>query len=308
MLYNEQKLESFSRRAFKYEEQKIIDTHHAIRDAIVLCYDKKAVEEKYGFSPDLEVYLQGSYKNSTNVTQTSDVDVVVQLKTLWRDNREVLSADQRAKYEALHSSVSYPFEAFNFAIMNAMQQYFGAGNVTNDNKCLKIKEHGKYGNADIVPCFTYRYYGYFESVEQQKFREGIYFFTNDGTFVRNFPKLHYEALTQKSEATNGIFKETVRMFKNMRDDLTDKGWLYSGVAKSYFIENLLYNLPNSCFTRTRMEAFKQVLALLNMMLGANLIRNFKCANGIDGLFGERHWSYYDAEHFFEALNRAQRTT
>lgn len=150
MVYNEQQLESFSRRAFKYEEQKIIDTHHAIREAINMHFDSTVLVEQYGFVPELDVYLQGSYKNSTNVTKTSDVDLVVQLKSIWRANKESLSEDQLAKYNSSYSEVFYTFEAFNQAILHAVQAYFGMGNVTNANKCIKISEHGKYCNADIT--------------------------------------------------------------------------------------------------------------------------------------------------------------
>jgi len=309
MIYNEQQLESFSRRAFKYEEQKIIDTHHAIRAAIDQYYDRNAVKEQYdlGELPVLDVYLQGSYKNSTNVTKTSDVDLVVQMKTIWRDNKESLSEDQLAKYEATYRNVSYAFGDFRHAILHAVQAYFGMENVTNANKCIKIKEHGRYCNADVIASFTYRHYGMFERIDKQDFKEGMCFITNDGEFIRDFPKLHYDALIKKSEATNGTFKETVRMFKNIRDDLIDRRVLYPDVAKSYFVENLLYFLPDSCFIGTRLKVFEQVILLLMKFSELNMIRNFKCANGVDPLFGENNWQYAYAQLFFDALKRVQQT-
>ncbi len=301
MVYNEQQLESFSRRPFKYEEQKIIDTHQAIREAINIHFDSSTLEKQYGFVPELDVYLQGSYKNNTNVTKTSDVDLVVQLKTIWSANKESLSADQLAKYNATYSDVSYTFEDFNHSILQAVQVYFGMGNVTNANKCIKIKEHGKYCNADITSSFSFRHYGTFENADKQVYKEGMYFIANDGKFIRNFPKLHYEALVKKSEATNGTFKETVRMFKNIRDDLTDRRMLYPNAAKSYFIENLLYFLPDSCFVGTRKMVFEQIMSLLAQLSDLNMIRGFKCANGVDQLFGENNWQYHDAKFFIDTL-------
>lgn len=308
MVYNEQKLESFSRRAFKYEEQKIIDTHQAIRDAIDQYFDKNAVKEKYEFTPVLDVYLQGSYKNSTNVTKSSDVDLVVQMQSLWRANKESLPADQLAKYDAAHSNVSYPFEDFKLAIFSALHQFFGAGNVINDNKCLKIREHGRYCSADVVPCFTYRQYGTFESLAKQSYTEGMYFIRNDGKLVRNFPKQHYDALTTKSEATDGSFKETVRMFKNMRDDLIDKRVIYEGIAKSYYIENMLYNVPDSCFSKIRLQTFQQVLHFLIEIDRFDLLHSLKCANGIDPLISPENWNIYDAHQFLTALIKVRDET
>lgn len=312
MVYNEQKLASFCKPAFKYEEQKIIDTHQAIREAINEHFDGNAVKEKYGLGqvPVLDVYLQGSYKNSTNVTKSSDVDLVVQLETIWVANKESLPADQLAKYDASYVSVSYPFSEFNQAIFSALLQYFGTGNVINDNKCLKIKKHGKYCDADVIPCFTYRYYGFFENVDKQHYQEGMYFITNEGKMVRNFPKLHYEALTKKSDATNGIFKETVRMFKNMRDDLIDKGVISEGIAKSYFIENLLYRVPVQNFTtpQTLTERFKTILEHLIVMYNSHQIKKFTCANEIDLLISDTNWKLEDVQQFLIALKSVRDET
>lgn len=312
MVYNEQKLESFSQRAFKYEEQKIKDTHEAIREAISEHFDGNAVKEKYGLgqAPVLDIYLQGSYKNSTNVTKSSDVDLVVQLETIWRDNKEILPVDQLAKYDASHVHTSYPFSEFNQEIFSALLQYFGTGNVTNDNKCLKIKEHGRYCNADVIPCFTYRYYGFFESVDRQHYQEGMFFITNEGKLVRNFPKQHYEALTKKSNATNGIFKETVRMFKNMRDDLIDKGVIHEGIAKSYYIENLLYRVPIQHFTtsETLTEIYKSILEHLILMYNSNQIQKLTCANEIDLLISDTNWKLENVREFLIALIKVRDET
>ena len=312
MVYNEQKLASFTATAFKYELQKIVDTHQAIRDALDKYYDRTAVKEKYGLgdTPVLDIYLQGSYKNSTNVTKSSDVDLVVQMQTIWRSNNESFPADQLAKYDASFVNVSYSFEAFNLDILNALQQYFRVEYVNNGNKCLQLKEHGKYCFADITTCFTYREYGFFETVQNQNFTEGMYFITNEGKFVRNFPKQHYEALVAKSQNTNGIFKETVRMFKNIRDDLVDKGVINEGTAKSYFIENLLYRVPLQHFTvpKTLTERFKTILEYLVLMYNTLQIQQFKCANGIDLLISDNNWKLENVQQFLIALIKVKDET
>lgn len=301
MVYNEQQLESFSRRAFKYEEQKIIDTHHAIRDAINEYFDSPKVKTLYGFTPELDIYLQGSYKNSTNVTKSSDVDLVVQLKSLWVANKETLPADQEAKYNAAYITITYPFVEFNAAIFEAIQQHFGAENVSNENKCLKIKEHGKFCSADVIPSFTYRHYGFFDSDNNQRYVEGMYFITNEGAAVINYPRRHYDQLSLKSYTTNGLFKETVRMFKNMRDDLTDKGVISEGIAKSYYIENLLFQVPNNYFNGTYRERFDYILDFFIHSYQSKELQKFICANGIDKLCSEKTWNSENVAEFLLAL-------
>jgi hypothetical protein len=305
MIYNEQQLEKFSQPRSPHEIQRAKDTHMTIRKALEDYFDIAAVAAKYKFKPELDPFLQGSYRNNTHVTQSSDVDVVVCIKNIWKDNREILPPDQRAKYEAAYSNVSYPFEAFHHDILNALIQYFGAEHVKNDPKCIKVLEHGKYGTADVIPSFSYRFYGNFQSKEQDDYKEGICFFANDGRFLRNFPKLHNKALSKKCDPNNAAFKETIRMFKNIRDDLTDRRMLYPDVAKSYFIENLLYFLPDSCFIGTRLKIFEQIMSALIELYRIDFIRNIKCANGIDRLFGGNNWHYHEAQIFFDALKRVQ---
>lgn len=64
----------------------------------------------------------------------------------------------------------------------------------------------------------------------------------------SFPKQHAANCTAKHQATNQNFKRMVRVFKNMRNSMIDKGLLGDKVAPSYFIEGMLYNVPNDKFT------------------------------------------------------------
>lgn len=48
-------------------------------------------------------------------------------------------------------------------------------------------------------------------------------------------------------ATNTRFKPVVRILKNMRNSMVDKGYLQASVAPSYFLEGMLYNVPDLVF-------------------------------------------------------------
>ena len=310
MIYNEQKLASFSRTSFKYETQKIIDTHHDIRDAINQHYDKAKVKQDFGLGnlPVLDVYLQGSYKNSTDVTKSSDVDLVVQMSTIWRANKESLPADQLVKYDSSYVDVHFPVSQFKSDIQNALNQFFDPQFVSNGNKCLKITEHGKYCSADVIPCFSYRQYGFFESNTNQKYTEGMFFYANNGDFIRNFPKQHYDALTTKSTNTNGAFKETVRMFKNIKDDLIDNHVISKDIVSSYFIENLLYNVPITYFSGTYTDRFRSIVNHLCDQYSSGNVNGFTCANGIDQLISEENWRIEDLRLYLIALTKVRDET
>jgi hypothetical protein len=78
---------------------------------------------------------------------------------------------------------------------------------------------------------------------------GLCFFDKSGTGTRiaNFPRQHSKNCTAKHQATQNRFKPMVRIFKNLRSRLIDEGLLVAGSAPSYFIEGLLYNVPNHLF-------------------------------------------------------------
>lgn len=48
-------------------------------------------------------------------------------------------------------------------------------------------------------------------------------------------------------ATDGAFKPLVRILKNLRGKLVDDGLLGEGIASSYFLEGLPYNVLNENF-------------------------------------------------------------
>jgi hypothetical protein len=66
----------------------------------------------------------------------------------------------------------------------------------------------------------------------------------------------------------------VRVFKNLRTKLVDEGVLGSDVAPSYYIEGLLYNVPNGKFGATYEASFVNAL---NWLLKADRSQ-FVCAN------------------------------
>jgi hypothetical protein len=101
-------------------------------------------------------------------------------------------------------------------------------------------------NADIVVCQQFRRYTSYD-FGVYNYHEGVAFYSGDKR-IENFPKQHSENCTAKHQATNGNFKPMVRVFKNMRNTMIEKGLLANGVAPSYFIEGMLSNVPNDRFT------------------------------------------------------------
>ena len=77
------------------------------------------------------------------------------------------------------------------------------------------------------------------------YRNGIGFYLPDERWwVVSYPQQHHERGAGKEEAAGRRFKRTVQIFKSARNRLVDLKALTKEDALSYFIECLLYNVPD----------------------------------------------------------------
>jgi hypothetical protein len=96
----------------------------------------------------------------------------------------------------------------------------------------------------------------------------------DNTRIANYPDQHSANCTAKHQATNKWFKPMVRILKNMRGKLVEDKIIEEGVAPSYYIEGLLYNVPNEKFGKSYEDSF---VNSINWILEADRSK-FVCAN------------------------------
>jgi len=250
---------------------------------------------------DVSIFLQGSYGNDTNVYKESDVDVVIQLSgsTFYFDLR-LLSLSESQKFEKNYGSdAPYGFDEFKVDVRDQLRNRFGDA-VTVGTKAICIAAGNGRRKADVVVCVDFRRYISFENLWTQNYVPGICFFTTSGTRVVNFPKQHSENATAKHQATKNWYKPMVRIFKNMRNRLITDGALEAGVAPSYYVEGLLYNVPNDLFGRTYKDSF---VAIFNWINNADR-STFKCANEQYKLLDvEAHvtWSSTNLNRFLDGL-------
>src|SRR5207245_2874224 len=101
--------------------------------------------------------------------------------------------------------------------------------------------------ADVLPALQYRDYQWFVAPGIESFVEGIRFVDSSGNAIINFPKLHISNGQAKNSVsrTNGWYKPSIRMFKNVRNRLVEEG-VFESAAPSYFVECLIYNAPDFC--------------------------------------------------------------
>ena len=85
-------------------------------------------------------------------------------------------------------------------------------------------------------------------MSDQLFDEGICFYEKSGKQIANYPKHHSANLTAKHQSTNKWYKPMARVLKNLRSKLIAEKMIAGGVAPSYYLEGLLYNVPDDKFT------------------------------------------------------------
>lgn len=224
------------------------DTYNRIRGNLL---DKSA---PYPLA-NTEVFLQGSYKNDTNVYADSDVDIVLRHDGAFYKDLSRLSAADRKAYDAAAAgrSVTYGYADFKKDATGYISKLYN--NVTVGKKALYIPGNANRRNADVLVASEFRRYHEFKSWQNQRYDEGICFFTSSGTMIENFPKQHSDNCTAKHQSTKSWFKPMVRIFKNIRNTMIEKKLLAEGVAPSYFVEGMLYNVPHDKFGGTYQQTW-----------------------------------------------------
>ncbi len=263
MAVSESQLDTWSRQG---AVQSSAATYNTVRQALA------ATDAPYA-GKSFEIFLQGSYGNDTNIYADSDVDCVIVTDSVYYHDIEGLSLTDKAAFEAAWSSASYDYYDFKRDVLAQLTQRFDP-DVTVGSKAIAIAARSNRRDADVVAAVQFRRYWSFKDTYNQNYTDGICFWTPSGVQIINYPKQHKANATAKHQATNGWFKPCVRILKNMRNAMVDQGYLAAGVAPSYFLEGLLYNVPNDKFGGSYVNTIIQAINWLLACDRATLV----CAN------------------------------
>lgn len=263
MAINSEQLETWSHQGTVQQSSATYATVKAALEAADAPYAER----------DFNVFLQGSYGNDTNIRSESDVDVVIQLKNTFQHNISELPQDQQAAFKAAYSDATYTHANFKGDVLAVLKSKFGA-DISESEKAILIASRSSRRTADVVVAIQYRRYQQFLVASAATYDGGICFYTASGTKIINYPRQHSKNLTKKHQSTNSWFKPMVRIFKNLRSRAVAKGLLNQGDAPSYYLEGLLYNVPDSTFGDSYMKTF---VAAFNWIMEADR-STFVCAN------------------------------
>lgn len=250
-------------------------------------------------SKDFSIFLQGSYKNDTNVYGDSDVDVVIRLKQAYYEDLSYLPEEEKQLWKAARSDAEYTLDQFKKDVTGWLVKKHGS-DVQPGTKAIYIKGNGNRRNADVLVCCQHHRFTRFKSWSDQNFHEGISFFNSSGVRIDNFPVQHSDNCTKKHQDSKSWFKSTARIYKNLRNTMIEKKLIDDDLAPSYFIEGLLWNVPLDRFGGTEQQNF---LDTLHWLRNADRSK-FLCANELYYLFHPTSPVTWRAEKCEKFLSKA----
>lgn len=213
------------------EQEKQDRTERMIRDAIAAHQPFKDVS--------LSIYTKGSYPNNTNVRTESDVDVAVQCNdcTYWEE-----AAEGAHPSTSTYSGIWTPAK-LRTEVGAALEAKFPGAVDSSGKKAFRVNSTSARVDADVVPCFDYRYY-----FSAASYRAGAKILRKDGTAVVNYAQQQLDQGRAKNNQTNTSYKKVVRILK--RTALSIAATNGSDAPPSFFIESLVFNVPNTVLVQS----------------------------------------------------------
>lgn len=296
MKFTEKQLESMASSISATEEEKCKHAINMVRDALkeidyldddndiylehsdTLSYTinmrKKATDVR------IKLLIQGSYANKTNISSESDVDIAV-----------ILESTFMSEYRPGITRESYGFSEGTFSaselkddVERALKKHFGSIAVERHDKSIKVIGNTYRVDADVVPAYRHRDYSADYLLNASNCIKGIMIISDSGERIINYPEQHIVNGITKNKQTDYKYKKMVRIIKNMKELMKKNDITISPEISSFGLESLLWNVPESVFSKysTLRYVFDEVLK--HLLADAENFYKYTEANGIKPLF------------------------
>lgn len=249
----------------------------------------------------VDSFLRGSYCNDTNIYGDSDVDIVLRTRALFHYNIDALPEPQKVEFKRVHPHpAQYKLADFRKEVVAWLAQKYGADLELSSKKTLKLKANGNRRSSDVLLVAPYKKYTLYLSdrASDQAYLEGVLFVTTNGTEVINYPKQHSDNMTAKHQASNNWLKPTVRIYKNMRNRMVERGIINASAAPSYFLEGVLSNVALDQFGKSWSGTVENAFAWIDGHEPAD----YMCANGIHPLIRDNTSTSWPVQAYIDWLN------
>lgn len=248
-------------------KEKCSNALKMVKDAIA--------DSDFDYKDNIDIQLQGSFANNTNISKESDIDIGVVLSNRFFVN--TVPPKTSADYGYINSE--YTFNSFKTDIFRILNEKFKSTAPVIGKKSIKISENSYHSKIDVVPFFIYRNYDLFGN-----YSEGVALLDENGKVVANYPKQHIENNTKKNIDTLYYYKKMVRCIKHIKEEMKENDIDVSNI-KSFVLESLVYNVPNTlfnidCYKMTNPSAPKAAL-LISVVNKIIYLIKYNCNNLVE---------------------------
>ena len=212
----------------------------------------------------VDVKLAGSVASKTDVG-TSDVDLQVRFHSGGQQSNTLTYAH----WKNMHSQV-----------LEGVQSEYPSALVTEAAKCIRIEDPAHSTLIDVVPCF----------VDETAALSPVVFFAQQGIApqrVATHTDRHIANTEQKDTATRGAYRQAVRIMKLARNALVGTQAMESGDMPSYFLECIVYSLPDAVFQKSAVDG--AVKASLELLTQPEQLASIHTVSGSDYIIGSKLW-------------------
>jgi hypothetical protein len=183
-------------------------------------------------SDNYHTFLQGSYSNSTAISEINDVDIVAVRKNVYCSNHSPV-------IPSIINPRDFPWEEIYKDVIEKLQnQNLYNWTITIKEKCITVETTSF--KADIVPVVQ---------VHEDILQDPVSIKTSSGNQL-TYPRDHKGNGILKHGATDQNYKPMIRIFKNWVKARLDKD-----VVSSHKIESLLHSVDTSLFSNDHLASF-----------------------------------------------------
>lgn len=183
-------------------------------------------------SDSYHTFLQGSYANSTAISDINDVDIVAVRKNVYCSNHSPVIPN-------IINPRDFPWEEIYRDIIEQLQnQNLYNWTITVKEKCITVET--SLFKADIVPVVQ---------VHEDVLQDPVSIKTSSGNKL-TYPRNHKNNGISKHSATDQNYKPMIRIFKNWVKAKLDKD-----VVSSHKIESLIHSADTSLFSNDHLASF-----------------------------------------------------
>ena len=264
---------------------------------------------------DVDIYMRGSYKNGTNIYFPNKLEIMVELKRTheYDPEQEFVPGDSKIvdNYFVADLGLNFSPENFTDELYQGLAEQVGE-HVEYTGKTMILNPIGKLKHAvEIYSGFSFNFVEIDEEglPKTKDIAHGVVIHNGRINFQTvTFPRIHSRNIQAKDIATNGFYRRCVRFFKSI-DVIYDREFgtydpteEFQSGASGYFIECLLYNVPNKIFTTNRGGFAEIVYKVLNYLNNCNL-DDFVCTNEVWTLFNglDGFWNTRGAKVFLKRV-------